>query len=104
MLESLKKIKATEEKASKSIAKAEKESAAILDQAQIDAKNLRRQVLENARDEVKKLITRACREADLEAQKIIQAGEEDSQVIRKKAANRIERAVTIIVRHIVGES
>jgi vacuolar-type H+-ATPase subunit H len=104
MIESLKKIKAAEKKATARIEAAKKESESLLNKANDDAKTIMSKAAESAQNRAVDMVKKACSDAQAKAEKIIQEGVENSKIIKADAEKHIDSAVKLIVSQVIGEA
>ena len=103
MIDSLKKITAVEKKTAQQIAEAGKESAAIIENAEKEARETVRKAVEQARAEAEEAMRKAASDANTEAEKIIREGENAAKTVKAEAGGRIAAATRIILRQVTGE-
>lgn len=104
MIEALRSIKQSETKAEERMQAADKEALALVDQAAGDARAVIASAEQAAVVEAGRMMDTACAGARAEAEKIIQAGQDDARRIAAQGQSRLGPAAAVIVAQIIGEA
>lgn len=94
-------IQAAERKVERMIRSAEQEAAAILDRAQAEAQALvsgKRRTLEERK---KTLLAQALKDAEREAERIVQEARRKARNVRSRSTTRMDEAVALVLRRIL---
>jgi vacuolar-type H+-ATPase subunit H len=95
-------IKGTEAEAAGIIEKARKEKAEIIAKAKDDARKMIEAAETDGKDTVKQALARAREEAAAKVEEIAAREAKDLETVRREASGRIDRAVEIIVKKMMG--
>lgn len=95
-------IKSTEAEAAGIIEKAKKEKAEIIAKAKDDARKMIEAAEAGGKDIIKQALVRAGEEATAKVKEIAAREAKDLEAVRREAAGRIDQAVEIIIKKMMG--
>ncbi len=97
-LEALNKVREAERQVSETKAKAQTEKEKILRKAKGEALTLEEQLREEVEKRYEEILEKARRSTEEERKTILEKGRQDAAAIKAVAADRVERAVELLLR------